>query len=266
MHIRPTSATLALSAAFGCTLDLSGVTDANTNTTTNGPTTDPDGTTTQGTGTTGETPPTTGDPTTTGIGTTTGAETGTTGDTGGLEPDWCNGFDPLTTGLKVHNNADVELVMGSELAAECGGQGTIMIPIYPHFGGFMPTGDDVTFDVILDVEGFNIGPNDHFFQAVDHAHEVDCATDPTYGYYYGSYSFIPIFPPDAIPDINVINGKAGHLSLTLHTPDGDVPLELDVVMKAQIDVCGYGGYYDTDTYGTTDAESTGGTGSTGSTG
>ena len=76
-----------------------------------------------------------------------------------------------------------------------------------------------------------------------------------------------MFPPDAIPDINVIDGKAGHLSLTLHTPDGDVPFAVDVVMKAQIDVCGYGGYYDTDdSAGTTGTDTTGGTSDTGSTG
>jgi len=150
----------------------------------------------------------------------------------------------------VHNNADVALMNGSPLAAECGGQGVIMIPIFPHFGGFMPPNAAVSFDVVLDVEGFNIGPNDHFFETIELDQQVVCGDGDTYGYYYGSYDFIPIFPPDGIADINVIDGKAGHLSLTLHTPDGDVPFEVDVVLQAQIDVCGYGGYETAD-YSTT---------------
>lgn len=234
MNIRPTSATLALSAAFGCTLDLGPI---DKTTSTNDQTTEPGTTTAPDTsGTTGDTPPTTGDPTTTGVGPTTTGDT----DTGGNEPLWCNGYDPKLTGLAVHNNADVALVNGSELAAECGGQGTVMIAIFPHFGGFMPPNATVSFDVVLDVEGFNIGPSDHFFERIDGEHQIVCGDADTYGYYFGSYDFIPVFPPDGIADINVINGKPGHLSLTLHTPDGDVPFEADVILKAQIDVCGYG--------------------------
>jgi len=243
MNIRPTSATLALSATFGCTLDLGPI---DKTTSTNGQTTDP-GTTTapDTTGTTGDTPPTTGVGPITSSGTTFDTDTDT-----GPEPNWCHGFDPALTALTVHNNADVALMDGSQLAAECGGQGVIMIPIFPHFGGFMPPNAAVSFDVVLDVEGFNIGPNDHFFESIELDHQIVCGGGDTYGYYYGSYDFIPIFPPDGIADINVIDGKAGHLSLTLHTPDGDVPLEVDVVLQAQIDVCGYGGY-DTGDYGTT---------------
>jgi hypothetical protein len=239
-----------LSAAFGCTIDLGGATNTS-KTTTDGPTTEPGDTTTapDTSGTTGEPTPTTG------VDTTTATGTGTTGDTEG-DPDWCNGFDPEMVGLEVHNNADVPLMDGGELAAECGGQGILMIAIFPHFGGFMPAGDTVTFDVVLDVEGFNIGPGDHFFAATGLSHEVDCSYEDTYGNYFGSYAFIPMFPPDGVPDINLIDGKAGHLSLTLHSPNGDVPFEADVVMKAQIDACGYGGY-DTSDYGGTDSDSTG---------
>ena len=251
MDIRPTSATLALSAAFGCTLDLGPI---DKTTSTNGQTSEPGTTTAPDTsGTTGDTPPTTGDPTTTGVGPIT-----TTGDTDteGPEPLWCNGFDPKLTGLAVHNNADVALMNGSDLAVECGGQGIIMIPIFPHFGGFMPPNAAVSFDVVLDVEGFNIGPNDHFFESIDHDHQIVCGDQDTYGYY--SYAFIPIFPPDAIPNINAIDGKPGHLSLTLHTPDGDVPFEADVILKAQIDMCGFGGF-ETSDYSTTGDYGTTGT-------
>lgn len=217
-------APLALTAAFGCTLRIpQDPTEADT-------------TGTDTTGTSGETPTTsesasatTGDPT---------SESGTS-ETGPSPPLWCNGFDPLLGEFTVHNNKDESIVNGSTLAAECGGQGTLMIAVFPHFGGFMPAGDSVSFDVTLDVEGFNLGPDGHFFSVMGRGHTVDCAVEET-GYGGYSYSFIPMFPPDGIADINVIDGKPGHLHLTLHTPDGEVPFDADVVMSAAIDQCGYG--------------------------
>lgn len=234
----PVTATLALSATLGCTIHLNNGSDDDSSSDpgTSGSGEDP----TTGTGGTTVETPTTSD--------TSGApETGTsapgTTDTGetdtGNEPVWCNGFDPQLAALTIKNSANIDVVDGTSLAAECGGQGTLMIPIFPHFGGFTPTGDKVTFDVILDVEGFNIGPNDHFFEVAGREHEINCAEEETYGGYY-SYSFIPIFPPDAIPDINAIDGKPGLLKVTLHTPDGDVPFEADVVLAAMVDEC-YGG-------------------------
>ena len=245
MAIRPTSATLALSAALGCTLNISGesATEPKPETTDSG--TD-SGTSETPTGDTTIEPPPTGEPDTGTSEPSTSEPTTTTGetDTGVVEPMWCNGFDPQTGALTVHNNANEVIVDGTALAAECGGQGTLMIPIYPRFGGFEPASDTVTFDVVLDVEGFNLGPGGHFFEAVGVSHTIDCSQEEEEDtYYYGgySYSFIPMFPPDAIPDINAVDGKPGHLKLTLHTPEGDVPFEADVVMAADIEQCGYGG-------------------------
>ena len=211
-------APLALTAAFGCTLRIDQ---------------DPTSAETASTNTTADTSGTSGDTPTSGGQTSTGAS-----ETGTSPPQWCNGFDPQLSEFTVHNNKDESIVKGSTLAAECGGQGTIMIPVFPHFGGFMPNGDTVTFDVTLDIEGFNLGPDNHFFSAMGIGHTVDCAVEET-GYGGYSYSFIPMFPPDGVADINVINGKPGHLHLTLHTPDGDVPFDADVVMSAAIDQCGY---------------------------
>ncbi len=235
--IRPTSATLALTAALGCTLTI-------TNNSESGPepetTDDPsNGTTTSETGDTTIDPPTTSEPTSTTAEPTSGTTADT--DTGVEEPMWCNGFSPNTGELSVLNGLNDTIVDGSPLQAECGGQGTLMIPIYPKFGGFEPDGDSVTFDVILDVQDFNLNPNGHFFETTGHVHEIECSQeeDTYYGGY--SYSFIPIFPPDAIPDINAVDGKPGLLKLTLHTPQGDVPFEADIVIAAEIEQCGYGG-------------------------
>lgn len=52
-----------------------------------------------------------------------------------------------------------------------------MIVIFPHFGGLMPVGDAVTFDVVLDVEGSNLGPGDHFLSSTGHLHQVECGVE-----------------------------------------------------------------------------------------
>jgi hypothetical protein len=56
----------------------------------------------------------------------------------------------------------VELEQGSDLAVECGFQGSFMIEVDPDLGGFIPDSEYVTFKVTLDVEGFNSGPDGHF--------------------------------------------------------------------------------------------------------
>ncbi len=232
------SATLALAATVGCTTDPADTdaTDASTSTSTGAHLTSTAPTDTDTDTITSPTDP----GTTTAYPTTTTAPPTTTADTTS-DPAWCNGFDPNTPGLTVHNDVDAPIMNGTPLTVQCGGQGILMIPIYPHFGGFTPTADDVQFDIILDVDGFNLGPNDHFFEATAQPHRIDCGP---YSYGYG-YSFIPIFPPDGIPDINAIDTASGHLALTLHTPDGALPFAADVVMAADITACGYYGY-DTD--------------------
>lgn len=251
MSLRPSPATLALTAAFGCTLDLGPSTD--TAATSNPGTTGPSGTGTDsgGTDSGGTTSPTTG--MTSGVGPTTGMGTGTTGEPA---PVWCNGLDiDGAAKLTAANNDGVDIIDGTPLQVVCGGQGTTMVPIYPHFGGFTPDGDTLGFDVILDVEGFNLGAEGHFFSSVGHNHDVNCAyTEPYYDGY--SYAFIPMFPPDAIPDIKAVDGKPGVLHVTLHSPIGDMTLDAKVVLSVAPEFsCGYGGY-DTDTGG---GSSTGGT-------
>lgn len=231
-------APLALTAAFGCTLHI-----------TEEPTAATTGASAGTTGTSDATPTTTTDPTQVtatdpGTSGTSGAPTGTTAETGTAEtgpepPQWCNGFSPEATEFTVHNNKDEVIVDGSALAAECGGQGTIMIPVYPRFGGFVPDSDSVAFDVTLDVEGYNLGPDGHFFAVASHVHKIDCGQEQDTYYNGYSYSFIPMFPPDGVADINVIDGKPGHLHLTLHTPDGDLAFDADVVLSAAIQDCGY---------------------------
>lgn len=238
MHIR-TSSTLALSATLACTVkfvdDTTGVETTAVGTDTGDTTaasTPP--TTTMPVGTSGETTnvSTTGEPT-----------------TGELPPDWCHGFDPVGPMTLVVRNADNEVIQadGSVLPLECGGQGLLMFPIYPSFGGFEPpNGESVAFSVTLDVEGYNVGPGMHFFSTTNYSFEVDCAYD-TYSYGY-SNSFLAMFPPDAIPDLTTVDGKPGVLHVTLHAPGGDIAFDANVTMRATEEDFGYCGYGGTDTY------------------
>ena len=174
----------------------------------------------------------------------------TTGETSGeLAPLWCNGLEPdEPLALTVANRDGDELAAdGSELQLDCGGQGLLMFPIFPHFGGFVPDDEETaSFDVTLDVEGYDVGPNGHFFEFTNLPHEVNCARPPydTYEYYTASSPFIPIFPPDAIPDVSKVDGRPGVLHVTLHAPGMDVQFDANVIMHAVPadfgGVCGYG--------------------------
>jgi hypothetical protein len=242
MHIR-TSSTLALSATLACTINV------NNDETGTPPVTSTTGTDTGDT--TSDPPPTSG---------TSGAPTSSTTDaptsstteittTGELPPEWCHGFDPAAPlGLTVDNGDGMQILPdGSLVTLECGGQGLLMFPIFPHFGGFVPdNGESVSFSVTLDVEGFNNGPNGHFFETVNYSFEVDCAYD-TEGYYGYTNAFIAMFPPDSIPDVTDVDGKPGVLHVTLHAPGQDITVDANVTMKASEEDFGFCGY----TYGTT---------------
>lgn len=236
MHIRPSSATLALSTTLACTINLPSETQSTTESTAPDPSSGETGTSGTTDGTAAPTEPT---------GAETAAPTDPTTETGG-DPVWCHGFDPKAPFALTFNNEDgMKIVDGAPLPVVCGGQGSLMLPIYPQFGGFVPNGDTAVFDVVLDVEGFNLGPTGHFFESIGNSHTIDCSyEDPYYSY---SFDFIPIFPPDAIPDLTALDGKPGVLNVTLHTPDGDIPFAADVVLKSTIDCCGYSCYYETDT-------------------
>jgi hypothetical protein len=245
MHIR-TSSTLALSATLACTIKL------NPDDTTGAPDTSTVGT---DTGDTTIAPPTTSGTTaaetsgsTTNVGPTTG-ETTIEPTTGELPPAWCHGFDPGAPLALSIDNGDLMPILpdGSLVTLECGGQGLLMFPIYPEFGGFVPAdSESVQFSVTLDVEGFNSGPNGHFFATMNYSFEVDCSYD-TYSYGYAN-PFIAMFPPDSIPDITAVDGKPGVLHVTLHAPQQDVEFMANVVMRATEEDFGFCGYsYETDT-------------------
>jgi len=144
--------------------------------------------------------------------------------------------------LETFNRAS-PLQDGDDLAVQCGFQGAFMIPFDASLGGFEPTGDSVRFQITLDVEGFNVGPNGHFAQSTIDLF-VGCCNS-SYGCYYQTTYFI-VFPPDIIDDPSVVHGLPGKLSVNMDIPQGDVLQEVDVTMWARPgpdwDICSYTGY------------------------
>lgn len=154
----------------------------------------------------------------------------------------------------VLSQAEVDLVEGGQVGLECGGQGSFMIRFNVALGGFIPSDLDVPVAVVLDVEGFNLGPNGHFAQS-DYTVFVGCCSEDynSEDYCYYDPLLVTLFPPDEIPDLEVLHGLPGTLTVTL-TAEG-VPVEqtLAVTIWAMPDeswnYCSYG-YYGTGGYTT----------------
>ncbi len=123
------------------------------------------------------------------------------------------------------------LEQGGDLAVECGFQGFFMIEVSPAIGGFIPESDHVNFQVTLDVEGYNVGPNNHF-AASDFNIFVACCDDSYYDYCYYETSSFQMFPPDSIADLSDIHGAPAQLEVTMNATGGPVTQTLDVNMWA----------------------------------
>ncbi len=195
--------------------------------------------TSEGASSTGETPGTsTGEPGTTGEQTsapTTGATTGettsdaTTGDptTGGTtgEAAYCHGWDGAAgpAHLELHNG-DVLLADGGVLNLECGGQGLYMFGLYPTFGGFLPTNDNVTFELTVDVPGHNTNPDGHFYSNVSVIYYVGC--EDLIG---GVFGVVPILPPDN-DDPLTLGGLTADVEVRLHAGDEVVTVKFTATL------------------------------------
>ncbi|MFV8753616.1 hypothetical protein ACNOYE_23935 [Nannocystaceae bacterium ST9] len=157
------------------------------------------------------------------------------------------------------SQADMAIVQDSPVSLECGGQGSFMIRFGVAMGGFMPADPDVPVHVVLDVEGFNLGANGHFAE-FDYTVFVGCCSEdynsPDYCYY--DPLLVTLFPPDQIPDLEVLHQLPATLTVTLTTGGEPVeqviPVQMWAVPDESWDFCSYG-YYGTgfgDTgYGTT---------------
>ncbi|MBL9100498.1 MAG: hypothetical protein JNL82_06060 [Myxococcales bacterium] len=229
----PRSSPLTLTLLLACTTTSSGDSGASgADPTTTAPATS---STSDAPVTTGETSdaPTTGEttdaPTTSTSAATTGlADTGdSTGATTG-EPAFCQGWQGPDGApfLDLHDRDGNLLQAGSALPLECGGQGLFMFGLYPEFGGFVPPGDILDVDLVVDVEGFNDNPEGHFYSAHPVGYYVAC--DDIIG---GVYGVLPVFPFDNLDDLTALDGKPAQLHVVMPTGDEPIAVDLDVVLS-----------------------------------
>lgn len=182
------------------------------------------------TGTASATSPTTGEGTT-----TSGTEGGTGSSSGGGSSGattggamFCEGWEGATPPgyLELYNKAMAPLTDGATLPIECGGQGIFMFGLYPKFGGFTPASQNVDFGLVVDVEGFNNNPEGHFYSADPIGYYVGC--DGVIG---GLAGVLPVFPFDEIANLLLLDGKPATIHAVMHTPDGDVTVDTNVVLS-----------------------------------
>jgi hypothetical protein len=179
--------------------------------------------------------PTTGDESSTTVTSDDSTGAGTTG-----APAWCNGWESADGEpyLSLNGLDAAPLVDGGQIKLECGGQGLFMFGLYPHFGGFTPPGDQISFDVVVDVAGHNTNPEGHFYSATDSGYYVGC--EPIIG---GVLGVVPVIPPDN-EDLPTLDGLSADLHVVLHTPNGDVTVDLKLTLVAVDDgnwqFCGQG--------------------------
>ncbi len=214
-----TATTAATAASSDATTGTSAETSAGTSTATT------DATTTGST--TGTSAATTG----TSTSGTTGAEIchfGGTGESGGSQSPW----------LEVYHGG-MPLQDGLVFGLSCGFQGFYMFELDPYFGGFDLDDEFVSFAVTMDVEGYNLNPDGHFYSIADLTLYIGCDI------FDGQSYFLPILPPDGIPDLLVLDGLPATVSVALH-PDGggdDVVVAAAVTLKVAPDdswqICGY---------------------------
>lgn len=170
--------------------------------------------------------------TTTTEGTTTGLELchfGTTGGSGGSTDPWLE-LD--------HHGTPVE--DGVTLGLECGLQGLFMLELVPTFGGFEPDDEYVSIGMTVDVDGFNVNPDGHFYSVDELSFYIGCDV------FDGGVSYIlAVIPPDTIEDLAELHGAEGQLSVTLYPDGGGDPVTLDrtFTINAEVDemweFCGY---------------------------
>ncbi|MFV8754971.1 hypothetical protein ACNOYE_30855 [Nannocystaceae bacterium ST9] len=167
--------------------------------------------------------------------TQSGSETdsGTDSETGGIEeppPGYCGmSAGPIDPWFEITQD-DTPIGESGEFAIEChpeGGQ--FQFAFDAELGGFMPVDKLVQFHVIMDVPGFDVGPNGHFAEK-DFEIFIGCCPEDYYQYPIEClYDPKPaILLPNAIMNPGVLDGLPATLTITMHSPEGDVEQVVDV--------------------------------------
>ena len=152
--------------------------------------------------------------------TTTDATTG--------EPGFCHGWQTADGApyLELYGLDGAQLVEGGTLSLECGPQGSFMFGLYPKFGGFTPASDQISFDIVVDVDGQNTNPEGHFYSTTAAGYYVGC--EDLIG---GVFGVVPVIPPDNA-DVLALDGLAADVHVVMHTPAGDVVVDLGQTLAA----------------------------------
>ncbi|MEZ4453592.1 MAG: hypothetical protein R3B09_29320 [Nannocystaceae bacterium] len=145
---------------------------------------------------------------------------GSTGDSGGSQSPW----------LEVYNHG-IEVADGETVSLECGLQGLFMFALTPYFAGYTPDDEFADFTVVMDVEGYNLNPDGHFYSFDHVSFYMGCEqSDGGVGY------IIPVIPPDTIADPSVLDGLPASITVTLHPDVGDdVTIAAMVTLAAKAD-------------------------------
>lgn len=160
----------------------------------------------------------------------------------------CNGWrevGPDEPWLELYAPGNQLLQSGGLFELQCGGQGSWMLPIYPQMGGWDITDPMVTFDIVIDVEGF-AGPSGHFYEASDLYYGLECFDGGDLDGGFGGHACIAIFPPDdLLGDLSVLDGAPATIHVELNAPDGPVVLDVtDMTLSAPAETiengCGFG--------------------------
>ncbi|WP_434427255.1 hypothetical protein [Nannocystis pusilla] len=175
--------------------------------------------------TAGSSSTTSGDSTTEAVPTTSTDSSSTTS-----EPvNYCQGFerDAPAPFFELAVMGGAPLVDGAVLPLECGGQGLWMFGLYPSLGGFDPGGYHPQVSVVVDVEGYNIGPTGHFYQRDGESYYIGC--EQLDG---GVTGVIPVFPPDELAKLAEVDGLAAQVHVEVDTPDGPLAVDALVTLSA----------------------------------
>jgi hypothetical protein len=132
------------------------------------------------------------------------------------------------------------LVDGVVWPLECGAQGLWMFGLYPSVGGWdPPPPESLGVMVEVDVEGYNTNPAGHFYSAQD-SYGLRCSEEGSAG---GVLGVLPVFPPDELPDLSVLDGLPAHVRVTELDSGKDLTVEAMVTLSAPKELVQNGGCF-----------------------
>ncbi|MDC0718146.1 hypothetical protein [Nannocystis bainbridge] len=163
--------------------------------------------------------------------TTTAATGSATGATSEVAASYCHGFQAAAEApfLSLYIVGGELLTDGSPWPIECD-EGRWMFGLYPSLGGWDPHASEVRLTVEVDVAGFDLGGEGHFFSdEVDY--HIGCE-DP----WAGLIGVAPVYLPEDVHDPGQLDGKPAEVLVTVLAGDMELRAEASVTLSAPRDV------------------------------